>query len=112
LYEKQFSAEGFEWINHQDSENSVLSYIRKGHQETDLLVVVLNLTPIVREQYRIGIPKKGKLTEIFNSDDSTFGGSGVSNTKSIKIEKTAWNWKEYSAEITLPPLGAVVFKIE
>jgi 1,4-alpha-glucan branching enzyme len=112
LYEKQFSAEGFEWINHQDSENSVLSYIRKGHQETDLLVVVLNLTPMVREQYRIGIPKKGKLTEIFNSDDSTFGGSGVSNTKSIKIEKTAWNWKEYSAEITLPPLGAVVFKIE
>jgi 1,4-alpha-glucan branching enzyme len=112
LYEKQFSAEGFEWINHQDSENSVLSYIRKGNQETDLLVVVLNLTPIVREHYRIGIPKKGKLTEIFNSDDRTFGGSGVSNTKSIKIEKTAWNWKDYSAEITLPPLGAVVFKIE
>ncbi|MCC7521762.1 MAG: 1,4-alpha-glucan branching protein GlgB [Flavobacteriaceae bacterium] len=112
LYEKQFSAEGFEWINHQDSENSVLSYIRKGNQETDLLVVVLNLTPIVREHYRIGIPKKGKLTEIFNSDDRTFGGSGVSNTKSIKIEKTAWNWKDYSAEITLPPLGAVVFKVE
>jgi len=112
LYEKQFSAEGFEWINHQDSENSVLSYIRKGNQKTELLVVVLNLTPIVREHYRIGIPKKGKLTEIFNSDDIAFGGSGVGNSKSIKIEKTAWNWKEYSAEVTLPPLGAVVFKIE
>ena len=112
LYEKQFSSEGFEWINHQDSENSVLSYIRKGHPETELLVVVLNLTPIVRENYRIGIPKKGKLTEIFNSDDTTFGGSGIHNSKSIKIEKTAWNWKEFSAEIILPPLGAVVFKIE
>jgi 1,4-alpha-glucan branching enzyme len=110
LYEKQFSSEGFEWINHQDSENSVISYIRKGNNAKDSLVVVLNLTPIIRENYKIGIPMKGKLTEIFNSDATAFGGSGIRNESPIKIVETPWNWKEYSAEITLPPLGIVVFK--
>jgi 1,4-alpha-glucan branching enzyme len=110
LHEKQFSVDGFEWINYSDSENSVLSYIRKGNNEKDDVVVVCNFTPVVRENYRVGISKKGKLTELFNSDAIEYGGSGVNN-KSIKIENIEWNYRTFSATITVPPLGVVVFKI-
>jgi 1,4-alpha-glucan branching enzyme len=113
LYEKQFSSDGFEWINHQDSENSVISFIRKGHDDIKNLIIVLNLTPIVRYHYRIGVPNNnGKLSEIFNSDMEKYGGSGVQNKAEIAIEATAWNWKENSAEITVPPLGVVVFRVD
>jgi 1,4-alpha-glucan branching enzyme len=110
LYEKQFSADGFEWINYNDNENSVLSYIRKGNNEKEDVVVVCNFTPVVRENYRIGISKKGKLIEVFNSDDLEYGGSGINN-KPIKIEETAWDYRSFSAVMTLPPLGMLVFKI-
>jgi 1,4-alpha-glucan branching enzyme len=110
LHEKQFNADGFEWINYGDSENSVLSYIRKGNNEKEDVIVVCNFTPVIRENYRIGIHKKGKLTTILNSDDTKYGGSGIKNNQ-IKIEKTAWNGREFSAEMTLPPLGILVFRI-
>ena len=111
LYEKQFSAEGFEWINYSDSENSVLAYIRKGNKEKEQLIVVCNMTPLVHEHYRIGLPKSGKLTEVFTSDKPEYGGSGVTNSSVIKVEKLPWNGRECSAEIQLPPLGMVVFTL-
>jgi 1,4-alpha-glucan branching enzyme len=111
LFEKQFSVDGFEWINYSDHQNSVLSYIRKGNNEKDILIIVCNFTPVVRENYRIGLPSKGKLTEIFNSDKVEYGGSGVTNSKAINIENQAWNYREFSAEVVLPPLGVTVFKI-
>ncbi len=111
LYEKQFSAEGFEWINYSDSENSVLAYIRKGSKEKENLVIVCNMTPVVHENYRVGLPKSGKLSEIFNSDNTEYGGSGVSNNKTITIDKQPWNGRDFSAEIKLPPLGILVFKL-
>lgn len=110
LYEKQFSHEGFEWINYGDWQNSVLSYIRRGHDRENDLYIVCNMTPVVRENYRIGLPYKGNLEQVFNSDFKKYGGSGVSNKKEIKVEKTEWNGKPYSAEITLPPLSIVIFK--
>jgi 1,4-alpha-glucan branching enzyme len=110
LYEKQFQADGFEWINYGDSENSVLSYIRKGNNEKENLIVVCNFTPIVRENYRIGLPKKGKLTEIFNSDSKIYAGIGISNAKTIVIQEEAWNGRDFSAELILPPLSVIVFK--
>jgi 1,4-alpha-glucan branching enzyme len=111
LFEKQFDQSGFEWISYSDAQNAVLSYIRSGNKKNDKLVVVCNFTPVVRSQYRIGLPSKGKLKEIFSSDAIDFGGSGVSNVKPIPIEETTWNGRDFSAEITLPPLGVVVFKI-
>ncbi|CAL2083334.1 1,4-alpha-glucan branching protein GlgB [Tenacibaculum sp. 190524A05c] len=112
LYEKQFEQDGFEWIGYDDHENSVISYIRKGNKEEELVIVVCNMTPIPRTNYRIGIPKSGRLTQIFNSDYKKYGGSGISNKKHITIENKGWNHRNYSCEITLPPLSAVVFKIE
>ena len=111
LYEKQFSGDGFEWINHSDSENSVVSYIRKGNNPEENLIVVCNLTPVIREDYRIGIPVQGKLKEIFNSDNPEFGGSGVKN-KPVKTASIPWNHKPFSAALTLPPLGVLVFTLK
>jgi 1,4-alpha-glucan branching enzyme len=111
LYEKQFHVDGFEWINYTDNENAVLSYIRKGTKEKEYLIVVANFTPVVRENYRIGVPSKGKLTQIFNSDATEYGGSGMVATKPIKVDAMAWNFRDYSAELTLPPLGVAVYKI-
>ncbi len=112
LYEKGFSGEGFEWISYDDNENSVISYVRKGYNENEYVVVICNLTPSVRECYKIGVPLQGKLIEIFNSDANEFGGSGVKNKKEITIKQESWNGKNNSAEITLAPLAVSIFKFK
>ena len=112
LYEKSFSEEGFEWISHDDHENSVISYIRKGYHLKNNIIIVCNFTPTIKKSYRIGTPIKGKLKEIFNSDSKEFGGSGISNKKQITIKKTPWNGKDFSAEITLPPLAFIAFQFK
>lgn len=109
LYEKQFTGEGFEWINYSDHQNAVLSYIRKGNNPSENLVVVCNFTQVVRENYRIGISQKGKLEEIFNSDAAIYGGSGIESSKSIKIEATPYDGRDFSVELTLPPLSVTVY---
>ncbi|OOV21737.1 1,4-alpha-glucan branching enzyme [Flavobacterium sp. LM5] len=112
LYEKQFSPEGFEWINYSDHENAVMTYIRKGNDAKNDLIVICNFTPVVRENYRIGIPRKGELTEIFNSDAKLFGGSGVQQNGKLKVEATPYDGRDYSIALTLPPLAISVFKIK
>ncbi len=109
LYEKQFSPEGFQWIDYGDHENSVLTYIRKGHDAKNDLIIACNFTPILRENYRIGIPKKGKLKEVLNSDDKKYGGSGHLNL-AIKTNPFPWHGHSKSVEITIPPLGIVILK--
>ena len=111
LYQKQFSSEGFEWINYSDHQNAVIAFIRKGNDSKDDIIVVCNFTQIVREKYRIGIPRKGKLNEIFNSDSENYGGSGVSNSQKIKIEASPYDGKDFSTELILPPLSVIAFKI-
>jgi len=112
LFEKGFVNDGFEWINYDDNENSVISYIRKGNKPNKDVVVVCNFTPNTYSKYRIGIQKQGNLIEIFNSDNPNFGGSGISNDKKITIENQSWNGKSFSTEIILPPLAVVVFSIQ
>lgn len=112
LYEKQFSPEGFEWINYSDHENAVMTYIRKGNDAKNDLIVICNFTPVVRENYRIGIPRKGELTEIFNSDAKLFGGSGVQQNGKLKVEATPYDGRDYSIALTLPPLAISVFKMK
>jgi 1,4-alpha-glucan branching enzyme len=109
LYEKQFTGEGFEWINYSDHQNAVLSYIRKGNKADENVIVVCNFTQVVRENYRIGIPQKGKLEEIFNSDAVIYGGSGVGNSKTLKIDATPYDGRDYSVELILPPLSVTVY---
>jgi len=109
LYEKQFTGEGFEWINYSDHQNAVLSYIRKGNNSKENLVIVGNFTQVVRENYRIGISQKGKLIEIFNTDASIYGGAGVGNSGTLKIESSPYDGRDYSVELTLPPLSVTVY---
>ena len=111
LHEKQFSPEGFEWINYSDHQNAVMSFIRKGKIVKEEIIVVCNFTQVVRENYRIGLPRKGKLTEIFNSDSEMYGGSGVSNAKKITVASMPYDGRDYSAELLLAPLSVSVFKI-
>jgi len=112
LFEKQFSEEGFEWISFEDTENCVISYIRKGNDPKKNVVIVCNFTPAIIEKYKIGVPTKGKLKEVFNSDSVKFGGSGISNKRQITCKKEVWNGKPFTATITLPPLGIVVFELK
>ncbi|PRZ23498.1 1,4-alpha-glucan branching protein GlgB [Flavobacterium granuli] len=110
LYEKQFSPDGFEWINYSDHENAVISFIRKGNNPKEDVIVVCNFTQIVRSNYRIGMSRLGNLTEIFNSDDKKYGGSGVNNPHHLTIEPSPYDGKDYSIELILPPLGTIVLK--
>ncbi|WP_138434510.1 1,4-alpha-glucan branching protein GlgB [Winogradskyella algicola] len=110
LHQKQFMGEGFEWIDYNDAENSVLVYIRKGDNTKDDLVVACNMTPIPRENYKMGVPKKGKLKEVFNSDLKKYFGSGSYKNKTQSSETEPWQFRDNSIAITIPPLGMVVFK--
>ncbi|WP_430929278.1 1,4-alpha-glucan branching protein GlgB [Polaribacter marinivivus] len=110
LFEKQFSTEGFEWIDHGDHQNSVLSYIRKGENEKDNVIIVLNLTPVPRENYRIGLPKSGSLKQVFNSDDKKYYGTGEYKNTKLTAEEKEWNNRQHSLELTLPPLSMIAFK--
>lgn len=110
LYEKAFSTEGFEWISLDDNQNSVISFIRKGHDANNDLIVVCNFTPEIRENYTIGVHKNGKWEEIFNSDLNKFYGSGVKNENMIKSSIKKSHNKNYSIKLTLPPLSVIVLK--
>ena len=110
LYEIDFDYSGFEWIDFHDTEQSVISFIRKGKRADDFLVVVCNFTPLPRYNYRIGVPESGLYKEILNSDSSEYGGSNTGNSGGILSEDISWSGRPHSISITLPPLAVVVFK--
>ena len=112
LYEQDFVQEGFQWIEANDIEQSVFSYIRYAKDEEDFVVVVCNFTPVTRENYRIGVPQEGKYQEILNSDAEVYGGGNVGNSGSRMADNQAWHQFGYSLRLTLPPLGIVILKPE
>ncbi len=109
LYALEFENSGFEWIDCHDAAQSVLSYQRKG-ANGEFVVVVLNFTPVPREDYRIGVPAAGRYRELFNSDSEYFGGSNLGNMDEIDTEPTPWMGQEHSMTLTLPPLGALILQ--
>ncbi|MGA0333907.1 MAG: 1,4-alpha-glucan branching protein GlgB [Kiritimatiellia bacterium] len=111
LYEQDFDGAGFEWIDLHDQEQSVLSYIRKAKDPKDQMVVVLNFTPVPRENYRLGVPVPGYYQEILNSDSELYGGSNLGNAGGVQSENIPWMGKAHSLKLILPPLAAVVLKI-
>jgi 1,4-alpha-glucan branching enzyme len=110
LYEKAFEGSGFEWLDGGNANDSILVYIRKGYDPVNDLVIVLNMTPVIRHGFRIGVPEAGNWQEIFNSDETKFWGSGTTNPEALSSEVAYWHGKENSINITIPPLGATVFK--
>jgi 1,4-alpha-glucan branching enzyme len=112
LHEIDFSGTGFEWVDCNDYDSSTLSFLRKGKREKDLLLAVFNFTPVPRNAYRVGVPRGGFWKEILNSDAHDYGGSGQGNFGGLKAEEMPCHGRPFSLEITVPPLGAVVFKAE
>ena len=111
LFENSFTHDGFEWIDYGDNENTVLSYMRKGKKPSDFVIVVCNFTPVLRENYKIGVPVKKNYKEVFNSDDKKYWGSDQKNKGLIKAENISWQGKPQSISLNLPPLGIVVLKV-
>lgn len=110
LYEKSFEASGFEWIEGGDVENSILIYSRMGYDPDNNVIVVLNMTPVLRQTWRIGLPSEGKWEIIFNSDDRLYYGAGLVTDQIVISEEIHWHGKAQSGLITLPPLGGIVLK--
>jgi len=111
LYEKAFVSDGFEWVDGGNANDSILIYNRKGYNSADDLIIVLNMTPATRHDFRVGVHESGTYEEIFNSDAQQFWGSGVSNAGPIKSEVVIWHGRQNSITITVPPLAASVFKM-
>ncbi|HEY5824591.1 MAG TPA: 1,4-alpha-glucan branching protein GlgB [Cyclobacteriaceae bacterium] len=111
LYKYPFDDRGFEWVDYSDRENSVIVFMRKNDHREENLVVICNFTPAVREHYRIGVPIKGTWKEIFNSDNSKYGGSGVLNQGVLPTSPVKYQGKDYSLTLSLAPLSCMVLKL-
>jgi 1,4-alpha-glucan branching enzyme len=110
LYELDFDATGFEWIDCHDTDQSTLSYLRRAQTTAELLAIACNFTPVPRHDFRIGVPRAGEWREILNSDALLYGGSGQGNMGGLTATPIAWHGLPYSLNVTLPPLGILVFK--
>jgi 1,4-alpha-glucan branching enzyme len=106
LWEQDFDWPGFRWIDPDDSSNSVLSFLRFPASAGRPVACLANLTPVPRHDFRIGLPRPGRWTEIFNSDSAEFGGSNIL-TGTVIAEAPGRNDLDYSATLTLPPLGVL-----
>jgi 1,4-alpha-glucan branching enzyme len=98
---------GFEWVDANDDDNSVYTFLRKGNDPRDVVLAVLNCTPVPRADYRVGVPVGGVWREILNSDAASFGGSGMGNLGTVTAEDVACHARPASLRITLPPLAAL-----
>ena len=110
LHEVDFEDSGFEWVDSMSSEKSILAYLRRAKDPTDFTLTVLNFTPVVYEDYRIGVPEPGSYREILNSDSEIYSGSNQGNGGSVEAEQIEAQGREWSINITLPPLAGAIFK--
>jgi 1,4-alpha-glucan branching enzyme len=107
LWENDFEGSGFYWLEPNDAENSVVAFARTSKDLTDIVACALNLTPVPRPSYRIGLPRPGRWIEAINTDAEIYGGSNIGNMGGVKAEPLPWGGQPFSAEVTLPPLGGV-----
>ena len=107
LHELDFEVQGFDWIDCHDSDQSIISFIRRG-LDNSFAIIVMNFTPVFRENYRIGVPKAGQYAEIFNSDAGYYGGSNQGNGAGLQTENISWMNHAQSLLITLPPLAGLI----
>jgi len=108
LHEKDCDPEGFAWIDASDTANSVFLYLRRGQDGTPPVVIALNMTPVVRPDYRVGVPLGGRWREVLNTDAEIYGGSNVGNGGVLNASEEGWHGQAASLTLTLPPLGALI----
>ena len=109
LYELDYNPEGFEWINNISADECIVSYVRRAKNGDELLVVV-SFTPVLREKYKIGVPKAGHYKEIFNSNAKKYGGTGKLNSRVKVSQESECDNRKDSIYITIPPLGMCIFR--
>jgi 1,4-alpha-glucan branching enzyme len=112
LHRKDFSNDGFRWVQRGDWEQSALSYLRQGGEGDAPLLVVCNFTPVPRHNYRVGVPRGGYWRELLNGDAAHYGGSGMGNYGGVDATPMPYEDFSHSLTLTLPPLAALVFKPE
>ncbi len=110
LHEIDFEGNGFEWIDYGDRDNSVLSWLRRDRGGA-YIVCVMNLTPVVREGYRVGVPTGGRFHTLINTDSAAYGGSGV-GPASVFADDQGHHGRSHSLQLTLPPLATLIIQPE
>lgn len=109
LWRLDHEQEGFEWIDPNNNQQSIISFIRKGKRKGDYCIVVCNFSADVYHNFRIGVPSLGNYVEVFNSDSIEFGGSGQCNPHPIRVQKEPYHTHQYNMELTVPPLAISIF---
>jgi 1,4-alpha-glucan branching enzyme len=112
LYEIDCSANGFDWIDCSDNEQSIIAFLRRGNDASKLLVAVCNMTPVVKRDYRIGVPKAGLYREQLNSDAEIYGGSGIGNLGAVHSDQMSLHGHQHSLNLVLPPLATLILTLE
>ncbi|MBD3403693.1 1,4-alpha-glucan branching protein GlgB, partial [candidate division GN15 bacterium] len=110
LYERDFEQDGFQWVDCNDWQQSIISYIRRGENPDDVLLIACNMTPVPRHNYKLGVPQGGFWEEVLNSDAKHYGGSGQGNMGGVEASPVALHGFYQSLSLVLPPLGVVVMK--
>ena len=113
MYEQDSDWNGFEWINADDADRSIYSFVRKSKNGKNSLLFVCNMTPVARDDYRVGVPKKGTYHLLLNSNEERFGGTEADKSRpaSYKAVKSECDGREYSISYPLPPFGVAVFRV-
>ena len=112
LHTMDFNSAGFEWVDCKDFQRSIISFLRRGQNPSDQILFVCNFTPVVRQNYRVGVPLEGHWKEILNSDAPLYGGSGQGNFGGLSTVPLPIHGRPFSLNMTLPPLGIVIFRPE
>ena len=110
LHQTDAWAQGFQWIDTADADLSVVAFLRRNADQNEVLLAVLNFTPVPRHNYRVGAPQGGFWSEVFNSDALEFGGSGQGNLGGVEASPFGWHFQSHSLMLTLPPLAAIVLR--
>ncbi len=110
LYDNDYSSDGFEWLSSMDADHSIVSFMRYSADGSEKLLVVCNFTPVLYENFKVGVPFPGKYKEIFNSDAEEFGGSGHGNRRLKNAKPVVWDGRDYSISVEVPALGISIYQ--
>jgi 1,4-alpha-glucan branching enzyme len=110
MYEMDYDWRGFEWVDFRDSDSTVISFIRHGYDSRNCIFFIFNFTPVKRENYRVGVPTSGYWRELINSDSEIYGGTNVGLGGGLAADPIKAHGKDFSLNLTLPPLGFIALK--
>lgn len=110
LWQQDHTSDGFAWIDHQNYNQSIISFIRKSKDKDDFIIIICNFTPVLYEEYKVGVPRFTDYVEVLNSDKDIYGGNNHLNTGTIHTIREKWNNQSYHINIKIPPLSTIFIK--